>query len=542
MQKVLTAEQMREVDRLTTEKYGIPSILLMENAAHAVARVITEKLGGSVKGKRVLVLCGKGNNGGDGAALGRVLGQIGAVGTVLLFGKVRQTKGDARINFQSLRKHRSGYPFELIECEAGRFEETFHSTYFDGVWRPYDVIVDAIFGTGLSRPLSNEFAYVVDILSEKQKWKQRWGEYLLVSVDIPSGLNADSAEPIGANVHADVTVTFTAPKLANVMSPAAAHNGELFVEEIGSWGLLGQIRSNTFVTHPDPIRGFLYATRVRQNSYKKKRGTVSIVAGSRKYPGAAVLAANSSFMAGAGMVKLAVPDEIHRIVAAKTIDEVIVSTFDDVDPGVLQVDAVAVGCGLASNADTHARVIKIVDQRRSPLVIDAEGLNTLSPFNLKGSKSLPLILTPHIGEFERLVGRAINPDDRIEVAREFSKVHKVILVLKGERIIIGDGSGRIFINPTGNAGVSRAGAGDTLTGIITSFIAQYAVAPRSEFDKGETAHERALTAVLAACYVAGISGDIAARKFGQRFMTASDIRECIADAICEIDARERVVA
>ncbi len=540
MQKVLMAAQMGETDRLTTEKYGIPSILLMESAARSAAGVIAQKLGGSVRGKSALILCGPGNNGGDGAALARILGQSGAVGTVVLFGSVRKTKGDARINFQILEKDRSGYPFELVECRAGKFRETFHEYFYSGPWHPYDVVVDALFGTGLSRPMDEEFAYIAEILSEKQKWKQRRGEYLLVSIDIPSGLKADSPEPIGANVHADATVTFTAPKLANVMTPAAESNGELFVCDIGSRKVLAKTKCDTFVTHEDPIRGFLYETRVRQNSYKKKRGTVTIFAGSKKYSGASVLAANSCYLAGAGMVTLAVPHEIHKIAATKAIDEVIVNAIEQADIASLKADAVAVGCGLAASAETREMVTNLVKTRTTPLIIDAEGLNAISPFRMKGSSEFPLILTPHIGEFSRLLGHEIDPKDKLEAARKFAVKHKVILVLKGERIIVADGKGSAFINPTGNAGVSRAGAGDTLTGIIASFVAQDAAAQKDTKDEAESSHERALMAVLAACYVAGAAGDIAARKFGQRFMTPTDVRECLTEAVFEIDNRERM--
>ncbi|MGI9036188.1 MAG: NAD(P)H-hydrate epimerase, partial [Pyrinomonadaceae bacterium] len=288
MQKVLTAEEMREVDQLTTEKYGIPSILLMENAAHAAARVITEKLGGSVKDKRFNVLCGTGNNGGDGAALARVLWTLGARVTLLLFGKVHETKGDAKINFEIFKKLASiDYSSEFIECKKNSFQETFHRVFFDKTWGNYDAVVDAMFGTGLNKPLNEDFAYIADVLCNKQKWKQRKNENLIVSLDIPSGLNADSAEQIGENIHADVTVTFTAPKIANVMSPASSLNGELYIANIGSQSLLGKVKTQTFVVIPDGIRGLLCKTQVQTNSYKKTRGTALIIAGSKNYSGAA---------------------------------------------------------------------------------------------------------------------------------------------------------------------------------------------------------------------------------------------------------------
>ncbi len=553
MQKVLTAEQMREVDRQTTEKYGIPSILLMENAAHAAARLITEKLGGSVAGKSFLILCGKGNNGGDGAATARVLWTQGARITLLLFGKVRETEGDAKTNFEIFKKIvAADLSLEFIECKKDDFQRKFHQAFFNRDWGKYDAVVDAIFGTGLNKPLDENFAYVVKVLCDKQKWKQRKSEFLLVSLDIPSGLNADTPELIGAAVRADVTITFTAPKLANVMSPASSFNGELYAAEIGSRFLRGKVKSKIGVTIPDRIRGWLCRTQVQTDSYKKTRGTALIVAGSRIYAGAAALAANACFAAGAGMVSVGVPESIREIIAAKVSSEIITKSFAETEGGAFSEDAakevlkasenlsvLAIGCGLTSNEESTRKFVReVVEKRKTPVVIDADGLNALAPFDLKGSSDLPLVLTPHVGEFQRLLGTTDNIENRIETAREFAQKHSVILLLKGERSIVAAPDGSVAINPTGNAGISRAGSGDTLTGIIAGFLAQvFGVEKDAE---AETNLSSAFQTVVAALYVSGLAGDIAAEKFGQRLMTASDIRDCIGEALNLIDDRETV--
>src|SRR5688572_25796202 len=242
MQKVLTAAEMREVDRLTTEKYGIPSIILMENAAHAVARVIVEKLGGSVKGKSILVLCGKGNNGGDGAALARVLWQLGAFVEVALFGRVQETKGDARINFDFLIRERTEFPqdaeiiWEKIDDGRITFFELDDGEHFRKRFRPWRdpvVVVDAIFGTGLTRPVEENISQVLTSQWFEEKFL-RERDFLLLSVDLPSGLSADEAYPIGTNASAEVTITFTAPKIGNILPPASGDNGELIVAHIGT--------------------------------------------------------------------------------------------------------------------------------------------------------------------------------------------------------------------------------------------------------------------------------------------------------------------
>lgn len=544
MQKILSAEEMREVDRLTTEKYGIPSIILMENAAHAAANVIKEKLGGSVAGKSFLILCGKGNNGGDGAALARILWTQGASVGVEIFNKVEDTKGDARINFEILEKLPSrfkgnlkGICFSVLE-QKNYWENWLNTSGFE--LYHYDVLVDAVFGTGLSRPLDEKFDFLSKIRSLKNYYKQ--GKPLLVSIDVPSGLNSDLSEQIGENIHADLTVTFTAPKLANVFPPASNFNGELIVANIGSpQELIDNCPSKLFLAEKSDAQKWLEKTEVQKDSYKKTRGTCLIVAGSQDFSGAAVLAANACFAAGAGMVSLAVPISIKSIVAAKTSDEIIVKTLENTRIDDEKVDIIALGCGMQIGGNPHVSkgekdsktplltcgfLQEIVENRHAPMVLDAEALNALAEFDLNGSDEFPLILTPHIGEFKRLLG-VENVADKIASVREFAEKHNVILVLKGERSLIAAPNGTVVINPTGNAGISRAGAGDTLTGIITAFLAQ-------TFAREKPNLENAFETVVAALYVAGLAGDIAAEQFTERLMTASDVRTCLQIAIEKI--------
>lgn len=526
MQKVLTAEEMREVDRLTTERYGIPSIILMENAAHAVARVITERIC-SVKDKRILVLCGKGNNGGDGAALARILLNQDYDVTVVLFGKAKDTKNDAKVNFSTWEK----YDYRFYEvCSKKEWDSWYWKQDFN-----FDVIVDSIFGTGLNRSLDIwlwNIVHHLNIINEHPR-PQR----LIVSIDLPSGLNADLATPIGENFQADLTVTFTAPKLANVFPPASNFNGELVVANIGSpYELIENSSSKLFITEKEDVQSWLSLTSVKPGSFKKTRGTALIIAGSENYSGAAVLSGNACFSAGAGMVTVAVPKQIHQIVAAKTLDEIIVKSLENIDVATEKVSLVALGCGMANDEFTHQFILQTVENRKTPMVLDAEALNALSPFNLQGSNELPLVLTPHIGEFRRLLGREVG-EDKIAEVREFAQKHNVILVLKGERSLIAKPDGTVVINPTGNAGVSRAGAGDTLTGIITSLIAQTLELTLNEdyleFDYPKL--ENIFNATVSAVYIAGLAGEIAADKYSERLMTATDVRKCLREAIEKIN-------
>ncbi len=535
MKKVVTAEEMREIDRLTTERYGIPSILLMENAAHAAARVITEKLGGSVSGKSFLILCGKGNNGGDGAALARILWTQGANVWIYLLGQVEDTRGDARVNFKIAGKiNRLCHSYTA----KGLLFITEIEESYDINFTGYDAVIDALFGTGLTTPVKGK---VKEFISLFRAFKIHVDNPLRVSLDIPSGLKADKGEVIGKTVESNVTISFTAPKLANVFAPASNFNGELVIVNIGSpQELIDNSPSQTFVAEKQDAEDWLNKTRVQNNSYKKTRGTALVIAGSKHYSGAAILAANACFAAGAGMVSVGVPNSIQQIVATKVSNEIITKSFAETKDGAFteiaaknvlelseKINVVALGCGLTSDdASTKSFVREVVEKRKTPMVIDADGLNALAPFDSQGSNELPIILTPHIGEFERLLGKR-EIKDRIAAARAFSQKHNVILLLKGERSLTASPNGEVVINPTGNAGISRAGSGDTLTGIITAFLAQTYGIEKPNL-------ENTFQTVVAALYISGLAGDIAAQKFGQRLMTATDIRECLGEAIKSI--------
>lgn len=535
MQKVLTAEEMREVDRLTVEKYGIPSILLMENAAHAAARVITEKLGGSVKGKSFLILCGKGNNGGDGAALARILWTLGANCFVHLFGKIENTKGDAKINFEILKKFDESKETNAPDENCLFFWETEDAGDLIQIIleEREEVIIDAFFGTGLSKPIAGDLRKVIENL---EKLKERGRLPLLISLDIPSGFNADSAESVGENIQADLTVTFTAPKLANVLPPASNFNGELVVANIGSpQELIDNSPSKLFLAEREDAKIWLEKTKFSSASYKNKRGHAFLIVGSRQYSGAAILAGNAAMRSGVGLVSAATTASAHDAVSFKLLADVITHGLPETEKGafgiesaaeikrlVEKADVVGIGCGMTSEEQTTKNFVReVVTKRKTPVVIDADALNALAPFDLQGSEDLPLILTPHEGEFLRLLGTKDKEvlKDRVKAVRDFAEKHNVILVLKGERVLIAAPDGTVVINPTGNSGLGKAGNGDTLTGIITGFVAQ---AAQMKIDIFET--------VVAAVYISSLAGDIAAEKFGKRAMLASDVRECLGEA------------
>jgi len=542
---------MRQIDRLTAENFETPSLLLMEAAADATLRAIESQFSGEIANKKARVLCGPGNNGGDGAVVARALARAGVRTDVILFGHVEDTKGDAQVNFEIVRRlasfeagsSKQPSPLSFIECASvSDWEEIARPR------RTYDIMIDALFGTGLTRPLEGVFLQVIQHLALIRAARDRSARArpLIVSIDVPSGVNADLAERIGEAIQADLTVTLTAPKRANVLPPASHLGGELVVADIGSpAALIEAAKPRLFLTEQADAREWLVKTRYRPDSYKQKHGHVLVIAGSRGYTGAAALCGNAAMRSGAGLVTIATPASAQGSVAAAAMPELMTTALAESDRGTVSDEAtahflglsakatvVALGPGLsAADERTRSFVESIVRQRTTPVVIDADGLNCLAPWppELKGSEAYPLILTPHAGEMRRLIGLTGKSEltDRESVARDFAMQHNLIMVLKGSRSVVAAPDGRVFVNPTGNAGLGTAGAGDTLTGIIAGFNAQAFATLNEQAD--------ALSATIAALYVGGLAGDLAAAELGMRTMVASDIQEHLSHAVRSLD-------
>lgn len=554
---------MREIDRLTVDEHGTPSLRLMEAAGKAVASAVREALAGNVAGRAILILCGPGNNGGDGAVAARSLASLGAVVQVVLFGLVADTKGDARVNFEVLR----GLPADpecisaladahvdlsglerfrglirFTECPSGEEWESVLQSHPD---QSYDVFVDALFGTGLRRPLEGVHRAAVEYLLQVRSQPCHG---IIVSIDIPSGLDADLAEPIGPAVSADLTVTMTAAKPANVLPPASKYNGKLVVADIGSpLELVKAADSKLFLVEGSDARDWLVRTRYTPESYKNTHGHALVIAGSRGFTGAAVLCGAAALRAGAGLVTIATPVSAQPAVASSAMPEIMTAALPETDRGAVSDEAlehalrlagktnvVAIGPGLSSEDErTRSFVRSFVERRVTPVVIDADALNALAPWpeELHGNTAHSLVLTPHQGEMLRLMGTTDKAAlaDRVAAARSFATWHDVILVMKGTRTLIAAPDGRVFVNPTGNAGLGTAGAGDTLTGLIAGFLAQANAAAES----GSTTN--VVDSVIAAVYVGGLAGDFAAHELGMRTMVASDVRDHFSAAILSLD-------
>jgi NAD(P)H-hydrate epimerase len=540
--KILTAQQMRDIDRRTVEKAGIPYATLMETAGSRVVEAILERYG-PVAGKTFLVICGKGNNGGDGAVIARLLWMRGAKVNVCLYSKLEDSKGDPRANFEAVK--------ELTNAGQGPDgREIFfsdESRSYGPAWKteapfPYphapDFIVDALFGTGLSRPAQGAFEQVIEQINRLRSAPHSHTQ--VIAADIPSGLPSDGSHPIGPHIKADLTVTFTAPKWGNVLPPNCYANGDLIVATIGTPGwVLDECPSNVFLIEEKQISDWLTASRRAPDAHKGTVGDVLLIAGSRGKTGAAALAAEATLRAGAGLVTVATSASAQALLVNQARTEVMTEALIETANGAMAAEALAqalplarhrtvlaLGPGLSSHEDSTRRFVQeFVQQRTAPLILDADGLNALAPWpeDLRGTDELPIVITPHPGEMARLLHKT-NAEviaDRIGLARELATKHHLIVVLKGSRSILAAPDGSVFVNPTGNAGMATAGSGDVLTGLLSGLLAQRP--------------QPALEAVIAGVYLHGLAGDLAASKLGQRSLIASDITQHISEAILKFE-------
>lgn len=513
--KVLTAGQMKEIDRRTIEEIGIPGPVLMENAGLQVVGVLRHELG-LQPGDRVVVVAGKGNNGGDGLVVARHLFNQGLEVQVLLVGKKEEVRGDAALNLQIAQ--RIGVPIIEIDGESAwkKHKKVLKNTCF---------IVDALFGTGLSSPLHGLYASVVEEIN-------RSGAFVL-SVDIPSGLSSDTFEVIGPAVRADLTVALAAPKIPHVFPPAEEFVGQLMVADISIPPFL--LNNESLKLELVEIESLMpYFQPRARDTHKGTYGHLLILAGSFGKTGAAAMAGKAALKMGAGLVTVATAESCLPQVArampelmTEPLPETTARTISEKAlPRVLELlegkDALLVGPGLSTDPSTTSLVLHLLDRLKKakiPVVIDADGLNILAS-KPECLKSLPkkTVLTPHPGEFSRLTGLS-TPEilkNRLKLAPEFATRHRLYLVLKGYRTLVVSPEGRLMINPTGNPGMATGGSGDVLSGLIASEVMQV---------------EDLLQAAVNAVFVHGLSGDLAAEKIGERSLTATDLIKFLPAAV-----------
>jgi NAD(P)H-hydrate epimerase len=510
--KILTAAQMQKIDRLTTERYGVPSLTLMENAGRGVLEFLEERFA-PLERQRIVLLCGRGNNGGDGLVVARMLRDRGLKPRVLLFADPQKVEGDAAVNLGRLAT--SGMP-ELIESSEAwqRIKPSLEGT---------TLVVDALLGTGLTKPLGGLLLQVVREVNAEFAGAQ------VVAVDLPSGISADSGELIGEHVRAGFSVTFTAPKIAHVFPPACEHVGEWVVRQIGTPPEALEGDSELFLNLACR-QDFAWVAQPRKpDAHKGNFGHVLILAGSIGKTGAAALAATAALRVGAGLVTVATAASALPIVASLGM-EFMTEPLPQTEAGTIALRALdhdrldnllegktvlAIGPGIGNVPETAELVRTVVNRRRLPVVLDADGLNAfagrMDAFR-SGGDLAEAVLTPHPGEMSRLVGlgTAEIQAHRVERAREFAQKHKVNLVLKGFRTLTAAPDGKVWVNPTGNPGMATGGTGDVLTGMIAGLVAQYRNRPISEV-------------AAAAVYLHGLAGDVAAKEMGQAPLIAGDL-------------------
>ncbi len=511
---------MREADRRTIQDIGIPSLVLMENAGRQVVAAI-EAVHGELLEGRVAVLCGRGNNGGDGFVVARTLLQRGVEVSVFLIGHIAEVRGDARTNLEILGR----LGLTIVEIADGQAWEL-HSSEIGGC----TLIIDAIFGTGLNAPLSGLLETVVADLNASG--------ITIVSVDVPSGLSSDSHDTIGDSIDATTTVALAAPKLSLVLPPAETHAGDIVIADIG-------IPAHVIESLDGPRVELLTRRGVREiipprsaDSHKGDYGHVLVVAGSRGKSGAAHLAAMGALRSGAGLVTVATADSCQATVAGMApeyMTEGIAETSEGLDPlaadQVLELarDVIALGPGLGQRSGTREFILTLFERATVPMVIDADGLNAFTdePDRLRGREGREVIITPHPGEMARLVGMSTDEvqASRLEIARNFAVGQQVYVILKGHRTLIATPDGKVFINPTGNAGMATGGTGDVLTGMVAAWLAQLLDAE---------------AACKLAVYLHGLAGDLAEADEGEAAMTSGDLAGHLGDAILELTARRKV--
>jgi NAD(P)H-hydrate epimerase len=509
--KLVKPDEMKEIDRKAIEETGIPGIVLMENAGRGTVDEIEREFG-SVVSKKVVIVCGKGNNGGDGFVIARWLIKREANVSVFLIGRQKDISGNARINLNILRKMNTQVREVIDEDGLPPLKESFKDA---------DVVVDAIFGTGFKGDVKGIIARIVDLINKKNA--------PIVSVDVPSGVNSENGSVENVCVKATLTCTMCLPKRGLYLYPGRMYRGKLQVIDIGT---PHSLFDNISVELTDISLASSILPQRPPYGHKGTFGKVLILAGSPGLTGAATLASLSALKSGAGLVYLGIPHSLNQILETKATEVVTVplpetpshtigsSAVDVLNTYFKGVDVIAVGPGTGVHTDTRDLIIRMMETISSPIIIDADGLNNLNSDDFKGDHP-PVVLTPHPGELSRLTGESIGYIDknRIDVALTLAREWNVVLVLKGAPTVVASPDERCYLNTTGNSALATAGSGDVLTGTIAGLCAQ-----------GKDPLQSAVLGV----YLHGLSGDLAAEEKTEYSVIAGDVMDKIPGAIKKI--------
>ena len=514
--KLLYSQEMKWIDQTAMKDYGIPGIVLMENAGLRVVEC-AEWVLENLEDPRVVVLAGKGNNGGDGLVIARHLMNAGMKVETFLTAEPEELPADAYTNYQILKKMGSG-PLPLREAEdLNRLTLSLMTA---------DLLIDALYGIGFQGQLDEFDAGIARLVN--------WSRATVIAVDIPSGVEADSGCVHGEAIMADYTVTFALPKVGLVLEPGKDYAGTLSVADISIPPALlnhQQLKNNLITSQA--IKAFF--TPRDPESHKGSYGHVLVIGGSPGMSGAAEMTAYAALRSGAGLVTSAVPESLLSIMESMHM-EIMHSPLLESYAGTISLDALpaignllgacsvcAIGPGMSQYTEARAVLHFVLERAGIPVVIDADGINALQgDASILKDRQVPVVLTPHPGEMARLTGKSIAEvqANRIELAREFASDYGVVLVLKGNKTVVATPQGEVFINISGNPGMATAGSGDVLTGILCGFIAQ---------------GMRVQDAAVAAVYIHGMAGDQVAADKGQRGMTAGDLIEELPELIYKLE-------
>jgi ADP-dependent NAD(P)H-hydrate dehydratase / NAD(P)H-hydrate epimerase len=519
--KIVTSDEMREIDRVTSARFGVPSLTLMENAGTAVAEFVRTQYPSA---KRFGVICGKGNNGGDGFVVARKLQESGKEVGVTLLASNSELKGDAAQMFAKL-------PVPAIavrtkdELKRGPASEIFET----------EILIDAILGTGFRPPVSGLYAEAIAALNASAA--------TVVSVDIPSGADADvMGEQTGAVARSDAIVTFTAPRPAHIFGLLTS--GPILVSPIGSPEEAVVSTLNLNLITPRDVASVVGPRPPAAN--KGNFGHVLVLGGSLGKAGAPAMAGIAALRIGAGLSTVATAKVVLHTVAG-FYPELMTEPLEQTEEGTISgkvptrrrietlvqgKTVLAVGPGISRNPETAKLVRSLVSKCEIPMVLDADGLNAFEGHAAElNGKGRSLVITPHPGEMARLVGSSVAAvqRDRLNVARTFAREHGVIVVLKGHRTVIAEPGGLIWVNTTGNPGMATGGTGDILTGMVAGLIAQNP--------------DRIMEAVIAAVHLHGLAGDVACETMGEHSLVATDLLTALPEAFRRVQktAQEKLV-
>lgn len=490
MKYLVTAEEMQRFDANCTEKIGIPAMVLMERAALAAfERVLTYCTGMDKESRTVLIMAGTGNNGGDGLALARLLSEAGVRTEVWIVGDAGKASGQ----WKSQHKILKSYPVEMSTKPT---------------MGEYTVIIDALFGVGLSREITGDFREAVESFNKLSGYG--------IALDMPSGVDSDSGSILGCAVRADETVTFSFCKRGLILYPGCEYAGKVTAAEIGI------SERSFFGAEPgmfafDEAPKMLLPERTKAGN-KGTFGKVLLIAGSRNMAGAAILAAKSAYRIGAGMVKVITPKE-NRVILQETIPEALLGTSEDLEESLAWADVIAIGPGIGKDDEAFMCLRRVIEGCDNPLLLDADGLNLLAEHQEylerlaeQGQAGRELVLTPHMGELARLTGETVArlKENPVEYGcRLAAKLHAAVAAKDARTFVCGEGV-PVCVNISGNSGMATAGSGDVLAGVIAGLMAQ-----------GKSSIEAARSGV----YIHGLAGDAASARLGEHACMAGDIVE-----------------